>query len=570
MGKLSKVFTNWRILILIFVILASIYAISPQPNVKGISIVGVEVNSSANIAGIENPPEGSLPIQRERILSIDEQEINTVEDYNKIIENLEAEQVVRIRTNKDTYSLLIKGISETFILNETETINITQEVFDEDLNKTINVTEEIEVNKTEEKIIGIEDIGIKVDIAPKSNIRKGIDLRGGVRFKFKPEEQLDDEQFILLMDNMKQRLNVYGLSDVTVRRAKDLPTYLGGTGESYIIVETSTSNEESIETLKRQGKFEATVGNTSVFVGGNDITAVCRSAECSGIDTCGPASGGGYICNYRFAITLTPEAASRMAAATKDLDIIPGDGGRNDYLSEKIKFFLDDEFVSELSISAELKGREVTDPAITGAAGGNSEDEAIVNSLKELKELQTLLITGSLPVKLIVTERTVIPARVGEEFIPNLMTVGIAALIAVSLVTFLFYRKVKIALPMVLIVVSEVIILFGFAAFIRQTIDLAAIAGLIVAMGTGVDHLVIITDETLKGSGEIYDWKRKLKNAMSIIMVAFFTTVVAMVPLISAGAGVLRGFGIITIVGITSGVLIARPAYAKIIEVLLK
>ena len=37
-----------------------------------------------------------------------------------------------------------------------------------------------------------------------------------------------------------------------------------------------------------------------------------------------------------------------------------------------------------------------------------------------------------------------------------------------------------------------------------------------------------------------------------------------------AGAGLLRGFAITTMIGVTNGVLITRPAFSKMIEVLLK
>ena len=99
--------------------------------------------------------------------------------------------------------------------------------------------------------------------------------------------------------------------------------------------------------------------------------------------------------------------------------------------------------------------------------------------------------------------------------------------------------------------------------------DLASIAGIIIVAGTGVDHLIIITDETLRGE-VVLDWKKKIKNAMSIVFGAYMTTVVGMLPLLWAGAGLLKGFALITISGISFGVLIARPAYAVIIEKLLK
>ena len=53
-------------------------------------------------------------------------------------------------------------------------------------------------------------------------------------------------------------------------------------------------------------------------------------------------------------------------------------------------------------------------------------------------------------------------------------------------------------------------------------------------------------------------------------MAAYTTTVVAMAPLMFAGAGLLKGFALTTIIGVSIGVFISRPAYAATIEILLK
>jgi len=53
-------------------------------------------------------------------------------------------------------------------------------------------------------------------------------------------------------------------------------------------------------------------------------------------------------------------------------------------------------------------------------------------------------------------------------------------------------------------------------------------------------------------------------------MAAYFSTVVAMLPLLFAGAGLLKGFAITSILGVTFGVFITRPAYAAVVEILVK
>ena len=122
---------------------------------------------------------------------------------------------------------------------------------------------------------------------------------------------------------------------------------------------------------------------------------------------------------------------------------------------------------------------------------------------------------------------------------------------------------------MALTLISEIVLILGLAALIGWNLDLAAIAGIIIVIGTGVDHLIVITDETIRGE-MISDWKKKIKNAMVIVIGAYLTTMSGMIPLIWAGAGLLKGFALTTIAGLSFGVLIARPAYAAIIEILLK
>ena len=103
-----------------------------------------------------------------------------------------------------------------------------------------------------------------------------------------------------------------------------------------------------------------------------------------------------------------------------------------------------------------------------------------------------------------------------------------------------------------------------------ELLDLAAIAGLIVAVGTGVDDQIVIMEETIskKGSGIVYNWKERIRRAFFIIFSAYCTIVVAMVPLMFAGAGLLKGFALTTIIGVSMGVFITRPAYAVIIQFL--
>ena len=134
------------------------------------------------------------------------------------------------------------------------------------------------------------------------------------------------------------------------------------------------------------------------------------------------------------------------------------------------------------------------------------------------------------------------------------------------------YRKIQIMILIMITLFSEVVILLGVAALIHWNLDIASIAGIIIMLGTGVNDQIVITDEILMGktTTTIFNWKERIKRAFSIVFGAYATVVVAMIPLLFAGAGLLKGFALTTIIGLTIGVLVTRPTYASVIEILSK
>lgn len=603
---LKPIFKNWRVIILLAFLILAILAIHPRPFVEGVSVRSIIKNSSAELSGLQNPDSNSGIASRELLLSINNFPVKSLADYQKVISTINPNSTAIIKTDRSTYTLFTKYKTRIIQTNETETVVIEKNVSSiitssanststnstsstTNLNNGINATSNNSnrtvfsmqnVTVTRPKIIvsekGLEDLGIRISVAEKTNLNKGLDLQGGMRIVLSPEKELSTVDLDSVVENMKQRLNVYGLSDITVRSAVDIPPSLGGTGKQFIIVEIAGASEEEVKSLvARQGKFEAKIGNSTVFQGGKgDIPFVCRSAECSGLDPqspCGLISNGQYACGFRFSISLSPYAAQRQADVTKTLSVVPSDNRRQSYLSQKIDLFLDDQLVDSLSIGADLKGRPVTDIQISGSGTGASLIDAQKNSLNDLKRLQTILITGSLPVKLEVVKLDTISPTLGEEFLSNALFTGLIAILAVGAVIYARYRRLTVTIPMLLLVASEITLILGFASLLKWNLDLSAIAGIVISIGTGVDHLIIITDESLAKHKElILSLKEKFKRAFSVIFVSYLTTGSAMIPLIFAGAGLVKGFAITTLAGLTIGVFITRPAFGVVIQQLLK
>ncbi len=573
MAALKRILLNFRVIILLSCLVLGFFAINPNPWNSGVSIKAISMNSSAEFAGFENPKASIAPMGRERIIAMNNKPIVGLEAYFDFVEGLEPNQTVQVKTNKNSYKLTVLPKLRTIELNETEVvlINETREV-NETTNDTVilvnkTFSKEVEQRKVITEVIGIVPLGFSVGPAPKSNLRQGLDLEGGTRVLLKPAEEVSRDTIGLMVDSLKERLNVYGLGDVVVTEVSDAPDLLGG-GNRFILVEIAGATEEEVrDLLGKQGKFEARIGNDTVFKGGSDITYVARTAERSGIDPergCGQSIDG-WGCSFIFSITLSPEAAQRQADLTQVLSVVGGS------LSQPLVLYLDDQEVDRLNIAADLRGRKTTEIAITGGGSGPTEQGAIDNALKNMKRLQTILISGSLPVKLDIVRIDAISPTLGKEFLKNSAYVLLLAIVVVAVILMAIYRRVIIAVPIVFTALSEIFLTLAMAALIGWNIDLAALAGIILAVGVGVNDQIVITDEAMRGASDVaYNWKDRIKRAFSIILSAYLTIVVAMIPLLFAGAGLLKGFAITTILAVTIGILITRPAYAAIVNLLIE
>jgi len=416
---------------------------------------------------------------------------------------------------------------------------------------------ELNTNKGTYVAILNESPKISIDDLPKTKIQTGLDLRGGARALVQPDVKITDKELDDLILISRNRFNVYGLADVQIKGVSDLE------GNKFMLIEVAGATPGDLQELvSQQGKFEAKVANTTVFEGGKkDISDVCRNrAECANIIQCSQMQEG-YGCTFRFSVYLTAEAAKRHADITRNISL--DETGK--YLKEKLYLYVDDKEVDSLLIGADLRGLETTQISIQGPGTGKTQEEAYNDAKANMNKLQTVLITGSLPYKLNIVKLDTISATLGDDFAYWIIVAGICAVVLVGIIVFIKYRKFKSSLAVLATSLSEIIIILGFASFIKWNLDLPSIAGILATIGTGVDQQIVILDEARMG-GTILSIKEKMKRALFVVFSAYATALVSLLPLYWAGAGLFKGFAITTIVGITAGVFITRPAFSEIIN----
>lgn len=524
MKPLVRMLKSPRVIILILALIAAFVLIAPDPSATGALVTGVERGSPSQLASVES----GMVIT----------EILTASGRSFMIGSA-------------------LDLDSSFAsIPDGETITL--------IGPSRSVTVPLELNGSS---YAASDIGLSFVSVPSSNVKLGLDLSGGTRILLSVDEPepIEPERYESLVDGISSRLNSFGLSDIVVRPSTDL------SGNQYVLVEIAGSSDQQLrDVIESQGEFEARIGNETVFVGGTDITSVCRSAECSGIDPyvgCRTLSSTETVCSFFFQIMLRPEAAQRQADVTRDIPVTSVGGGQ--YLTENLSLVLDGELVDSLRISADLRGQATTSISISGSGYGSSNAAAREDALANMRQLQTILETGRLPAEVSIIQVDTVSPSLGDSFLRNAILVGLLALLAVIVSIVAVYRTPKLAIPISIVAVSETILILGVAAAINWNLDLASIAGIVIAIGTGVDDQIVIANEVLRrGKNKIVSWKQTMSSAFFIILGAYATTVAAMLPLVFAGAGMLRGFALTTIIGVTIGVLITRPAFASILEAL--
>ncbi|MFA7707814.1 MAG: hypothetical protein WCX73_02605 [Candidatus Pacearchaeota archaeon] len=498
---------SWRIWLLIGVLMCSALLIAPSFE-TGAVIKSVEKNSTAYESGLR----ADFVIK-----SINGEAVTNIQDYQNIINSIFPTE------NKTRLTITTKD-SEFILFTDQAPLIIVANV-------------------------------------PKTKIKTGLDLSGGARAMVKAENKsLSSQELNDLITITSNRLNEFGIADVSVKSVSDL------SGNNFMLIEVAGATPTDLtELVSKQGKFEAKIGNETVFIGGQeDITYVARTGEQSGIYSCGAATEG-KACSFRFSITLSEKAAKNHANITNNLGIDPENP---QYLSEKLDLYLDDQLTDSLYIGKDLKGSSTTQISISGSGVGSTEQEAYTVAEANMKKLQTILITGSLPYKLEIVKIDTISPVLGKEFIKNIIILALVVFALISISLFIKYRKIKITLAVILTMFSEAMITLAIAALIKWNLDAPSIAGIIAGMGTGVNDQIVILDEAI--SEEQVSLKERIKNAFFIILGAFFTIIAAMLPLFWAGAGMLKGFALTTIIGVCVGILITRPAFSEIVKKILK
>ena len=379
----------------------------------------------------------------------------------------------------------------------------------------------------------------------------GLDFVGGSTLTYKltnqsnPNETISDATLELTKEIMTNKINKYGLSSTSIRSVTDQ-------NNVYMQIDFAGMTVDQANTIVgTPGKFEMRIQTT-----GNESAHVLYGEDVAGVSP--PQSFADAGGAWGVPIMLSPKGAQELQQASIQY------GATTDPNNHPLIMLLDGVEFNREPLASDLASSISKAPVLQMNAmlGSNATSQA------QAENVYVQMSSGSLPVQVQEVSAGQVPAAQGATFKTIVIVAMILAQIAIGAVMYFRYKEPRIILPMFLTSVSEVVILLGVYAAIGSQIDLPSVAGIIAVIGTGVDQLIIITDEVLT-TGKAPTTKKilqKLSTAFKIIVASAATVVVAMIPLYYMGFGSLKGFAITTILGVFIGILITRPAYGRIIS----
>ncbi len=207
--------------------------------------------------------------------------------------------------------------------------------------------------------------------------------------------------------------------------------------------------------------------------------------------------------------------------------------------------------------------REVTDEEVINDATirGVFSNQFQITGLGagEARDLALLLRSGSLATAIYVVEERAVGPSLGRENIQKGVTALIVGMAAVFVFMALYYQAFGLVADLVLL--ANVVLLTALLSWMRASLSLPGIAGIILTVGMAVDANVLIyeriREELRKGVSPQAAIRAGFDKAFSAIWDSNVTTLIAGVVLWVLGTGPIKGFAIVLVFGIGTSMFTA-------------
>ncbi len=352
------------------------------------------------------------------------------------------------------------------------------------------------------------------------DIRLGIDIKGGVDVTFAPADDFDadNNQLDAATEIIKTRLTSLGITDNEVysdeKSDRIIVRFPWQVGESDFDPEAAVKELGEMAELtfrkgtdSETGEDGETIPTGEIVLNGSDIASAQAQYR--------PNDNGEY--EYLVALSLKESGTQKFAAATSEL------AGS----STPISIWMDNTMISAPSVN-----NAITDG--NAVISGNFDQESS-------KKLADQINSGALPFKMETKSFKTISPTMGEGSLDAILLAAAIAFAAIAVYMMVLYKLPGIVAVIALIgqVAGSLAAITGWFGFMNgSTLTIPGIAGIILAVGMGVDAN-IITGERIKEelkTGKSLDAAIQIayKRAFSAILDGNITNVIIAVILMGA------------------------------------
>ncbi len=383
-------------------------------------------------------------------------------------------------------------------------------------------------------LLSVAVCGFKIgnlELYGMQDMRFGIDIRGGVEAVFRakatdenPDPQPTAEELEsakLIIETRMDNLNIFD-REITVDEVNKeifvrFPWKSG---------ETDFNPQEAIAELGETALLTFRTEDGTVVLEGKNVKNSTVQQSTIG---------------YAVGLEFDNEGASLFYEATKA------------NLGKQIGIYMDEELISAPTVEAAISGGQAQ---ITGGNSGFSYEEA--------KSLADKINAGALPFALESSNYSTISPTLGTGALRVMITAGIIAFIVIALFMIIKYRLPGFVACIGLL--SQVTLQILFISVPQITLTLPGMAGIILAVGMGIDANIIISErikeELLVGKSLVAAIKSGYSRAFSAVLDGNVTTMIVAVVLMIFGSGSIYSFGYTLLTGVIlnflSGILASR------------
>jgi preprotein translocase subunit SecD len=381
----------------------------------------------------------------------------------------------------------------------------------------------------------------------RDQVKLGLDLEGGVFVVLEAKTDLTGTELAEKMADAKsiidQRINGMGVGETntTIEGDKRIRVELPGVDDVNKAIDIIGKTAElQFISLKEGFPEDTKPEDTTKYLLENGKVIVTGA----NVKDSKPQKQEDKVTGARedvVALSFDEEGAKRFEDATVELSKLPSRQARTIYIV--------------------LDGEIISFPALTPGLIITDGQSVIQGSFtyESANELAMLIRGGALPVELEEVQSSVIGPTLGLESLDKSIFAAMIGLAIVFAFMIVFYRLPGFVADISLVI--YILLLFGTMNLIGATLTLPGIAGIILSIGMAVDANVVIferiKEEIRLGKSVRSSVESGFKRALTTVMDANITTLIAGIVLYAFGTGPIKGFAVTLIIGLIASLITA-------------